>query len=315
LNAGAEFVSFYAREPELAKPFAQEFPQARQVHDAREILKDESIALVVSAAIPCERAPLGIQVMQHGKDYMSDKPGFTSLEQLDAVKRVQQETKRIYSICFSERLDNRATVKAGELVRQGAIGRVVQTIGLGPHRIHPPERPAWFYQKEKYGGILCDIASHQVDQFLFFTNSAQANVVASQVANYKHPQHPELEDFGEMLLQSDNATGYIRVDWYTPAGLPVWGDGRLTILGTDGYIELRKYVDIAGRAGGDHLFLVNQNGIAYMDCSQVELPYGKQLIHDIENRTDTAVPQAHVFLASQLALEAEARATRLGFLR
>lgn len=312
LDAGAEFVSFYAREPELAAPFAEKFPQANQVQDAREILEDETIQLVVSAAIPCERAPLGIQVMRHAKDYMSDKPGFTSLEQLDAVKRVQAETKRIYSICFSERLDNRATVKAGELVQQGAIGRVVQTVGLGPHRINPPERPAWFYQQEKYGGILCDIASHQVDQFLFFTNSTQGEVVASQVANYKHPQHPELEDFGEMLLKSDKATGYIRVDWYTPAGLPVWGDGRLTILGTDGYIELRKYVDIAGRAGGDHLFLVNQNGMQYMDCSQVELPYGKQLIHDILNRTDTAVPQAHVFLVSQLALEAEARATRLG---
>lgn len=314
LDAGAEFVSFYSREQELAAPFAEKFPQAKQVQDAREILEDETIQLVVSAAIPCERAPLGIEVMRHGKDYMSDKPGFTSLEQLDAVKRVQAETQRIYSICFSERLDNRATVKAGELVQQGAIGRVVQTVGLGPHRIHPPERPAWFYQREKYGGILCDIASHQVDQFLFFTDSTQGEVVASQVANYKHPQYPELEDFGEMLLKSDNATGYIRVDWYTPAGLPVWGDGRLTILGTDGYIELRKYVDIAGRAGGDHLFLVNQNGMKYMDCSQVELPYGKQLIQDILNRTDIAVPQAHVFLASQLALEAEARATRLGYL-
>ncbi len=314
LDAGAELVSFYSREPELAAPFAEKFPQAIQVNDAREILEDETIQLVVSAAIPCERAPLGIEVMRHAKDYMSDKPGFTSLEQLDAVKRVQAETQRIYSICFSERLDNRATVKAGELVQQGAIGRVVQTVGLGPHRIHPPERAAWFYQKEKYGGILCDIASHQVDQFLFFTNSTNGEVVASQVANYKHPQHPELEDFGEMLLKSENGTGYIRVDWYTPAGLPVWGDGRLTILGTDGYIELRKYVDIAGRAGGDHLFLVHQNGMQYMDCSQVELPYGKQLIHDILNRTDTAVPQAHVFLASQLALEAEARATRLGHL-
>jgi predicted dehydrogenase len=314
LHAGGEFVSFYAPEPELCAPFAEKYPQAKQVNDPRAILEDATIALVVSAGIPSERAPLGIQVMQHGKDYMSDKPGFTSLEQLEAVKRVQQATKRIYSICFSERLDNPATVKAGELVRQGAIGRVLQTVGLGPHRIHPPERPAWFYQKEKYGGILCDIASHQVDQFLFFTNSTHADIVAAQVANYTYPQYPELEDFGELLLKSENATGYIRVDWYTPAGLPTWGDGRLTLLGTDGYIELRKYVDIEGRTGGNHLFLVDSTGTHYMNCDAVELPYGRQLIEDIENRTETAMPQAHVFLASQLALEAEARATRLGHL-
>jgi predicted dehydrogenase len=314
LNADAEFVSFYAPEPELAAPFAAKFPQAYQAQDPHAILEDETIALVVSAAVPCERAPLGIEVMRHGKDYMSDKPGFTSLAQLEAVRTVQRETGRIYSICFSERLDNPATVKAGELVHAGAIGRVVQTVGLGPHRIHPPERPAWFYDREKYGGILADIASHQVDQFLYFTGSTQARVVASMVANYKHPQHPGLEDFGEILLQSDQGTGYIRVDWYTPAGLPVWGDGRLTILGTDGYIELRKYCDVAGRAGGNHLFLVDQKGEQYMDCSNVALPYGRQLIQDIHNRTDTAVPQAHVFLASQLALEAESGATRLGYL-
>jgi predicted dehydrogenase len=253
--------------------------------------------------------------MQHGKDYMSDKPGFTSLDQLAKVRQVQAETRRIYSICFSERLEVGAAVKAGELIQAGAIGNVVQTVGLGPHRIHPPARPEWFYQKEKYGGILTDIASHQVDQFLFFTGSTQAQVVASQVGNFKHPQYPELEDFGDMVLRGDGGTGFIRVDWYTPQGLGVWGDGRMTILGTEGYIELRKYIDIAGRPGTNHLFLVDQKGIQYMDCSQVELPYGKQLIADILNRTETAMPQAHCFLATQLALEAEDRAARLGNLQ
>jgi uncharacterized protein YfeS len=89
----------------------------------------------------------------------------------------------------------------------------------------------------------------------------------------------------------------------------------MTILGTEGYIELRKYIDIAGRPGTNHLFLVDQNGIQYMDCSQVELPYGKQLIADILNRTETAMQQEHCYLASQLALEAEAKATKLGHLK
>jgi predicted dehydrogenase len=239
---------------------------------------------------------------------------------LAEARRVQAQTGRIYSICFSERLSNAATVKAGQLVQAGAIGQVVQTIGLGPHRHNPSQRPAWFYRKAQYGGILTDIASHQIDQFLFFTNSTRAQVIASQVANYKHPQHPEFEDFGDLLLRSDTAngpasgpaTGYIRVDWFTPDGLNTWGDGRLTILGTEGYIEVRKTVDIAGRPGGDHLFLVDQTGTHYLDCSTVDLPYGRQLLADIENRTQTALPQAHAFLVSELALQAEVQATRLG---
>jgi predicted dehydrogenase len=315
LRAGAELVSFYAPEPDLVAQYSQAYPQARLVRSAQEILDDSTIQLVISAGIPCDRAPLGIQVMQHGKDHMSDKPGFTSLDQLAEVRQVQAKTQRIYSICFSERFEVRAAIKAGELVKAGAIGKVVQTVGLGPHRMHPPARPEWFYQKKKYGGILTDIASHQVDQFLFYTGSAQAQVVSSQVGNFKHPEHPELEDFGDMVLRGDGSTGYIRVDWYTPQGLGVWGDGRMTILGTEGYIELRKYIDIAGRPGTDHLFLVDQNGIQYMDCSQVELPYGKQLIADILNRTETAMQQEHCYLASQLALEAEAKAAKLGHLK
>jgi predicted dehydrogenase len=315
LRAGAELVSFFATEPELIAQFAQTYPQARLASSAQEILEDDSIHLIASAAIANERAPLGIAAMRHGKDFMSDKPGFTTLDQLAEARRVQAETRRIYSICYSERFESPATVKAGELVQSGAIGRVMQTIGLGPHRVGLPNRPDWFFRRAQYGGILTDIGSHQVDQFLFFTNSRTADVVAAQVANYHHPDYPELEDFGDLVLRGDGGTGYIRVDWLTPRGLATWGDGRLTILGTDGYIELRKYIDIAGRPGGNHLFLVDQKQTHYIDCGDVALPYGAQLVSDVLNRTETAMTQEHCFLASELALQAEAQARRLGHLR
>jgi predicted dehydrogenase len=234
------------------------------------------------------------------------------LEQLAEIRRVQKETGRIYSICFSERFETGATVKAGELVKAGAIGTVVQTVGLGPHRTNLPTRAPWFFRRSQYGGILCDIASHQFDQFLFFTGSTEAEIVASQVGNYKHPQYPELEDFGDAMLRGNRGNGYIRVDWYTPDGLPTWGDGRLVVLGTEGYIECRKYVDIAGRPGTNHLFLVNQKGMEYIDCSQVPLTYGPSLIHDVLHRTETAMSQEHCFKASELAIKAEAQAKRLG---
>ncbi len=315
LKAGAELVAFYAAEPDLVALYSKDYPQAKLVGSPAEILEDESIHLVISAAIPSERAPLGIQVMEHGKDFMSDKPGFTTLEQLADVRRVQKATGRIYSIDYSERLETRASVKATELVRSGAIGRVIQTVGLGPHRARLAARPWWFFQRAKYGGILCDIASHQFDQFLYYTGSTQAEIVHAQVANYQHPEHPELEDFGDVVVRSAEGTGYIRVDWFTPDGLATWGDGRLTILGSEGYIELRKYIDIAGRPGTDHLFLVNGEKTEYIDCSQFELPYGRQLVADIINRTETAMSQEHCFLASELALKAQAMATRLGYLR
>lgn len=308
LDAGAELAAFFAPEPELVAEFARRYPQAPRAHSAEEILESSSIQLIASASIPDERAGLGVSTMRHGKDYLVDKPGFTTLDQLAQARAVQRETGRIYSVCYSERFQNRATVRAGELVQSGAIGRPIQTIGLGPHRLNAPTRPPWFFQRSRYGGILTDIGSHQADQFLFFTGSTSAEVVAAQVANVAHPEYPELEDFGDMMLRGDAGRGYIRVDWFTPDGLGTWGDGRLTILGTDGFIELRKYIDLAGRPGGDHLFLVDKTQTRYMDCGSTELPFGPQLLDDVRHRTETAMSQAHAFLASELALKAQAMA-------
>jgi predicted dehydrogenase len=310
-KGGGELVSFYVKEPNLASEFAKRYPNAKQAKSEKEILDDKRIQLVVSAAIPDERAPLGIRVMQSGKDFMADKPGITTLEQLAQVRKVQKETKRIYSILYGERIENRATVKAGELIKQGAIGKVIQTIGLGPHRTSLTSRPEWFFDKKRFGGIICDIASHQFDQFLWFTGSTKADILASQVGNINHPQYPQFEDFGDVMLKGDGGAGYIRVDWFTPDGLKSWGDGRMTILGTEGFIEIRKNVDLAGRDGGNHLFLVNNKETKYIDSSDVELPYGRQLVDDILNRTETAMSQAHCFLATELALKAQKIAQKL----
>jgi predicted dehydrogenase len=311
IRNGGQMVSFFAKEPELVAAFTKRYPNVKLAKSEKEVLEDSSIQLIVSASIPVDRAPLGIQVMKHGKDFMVDKPGITTLEQLEEVRKVQKETKRIYSIMYSERLENRATVKAGELVKTGAIGKVIQTIGLGPHRINLKSRPEWFFDKKYFGGIICDIGSHQCDQFLFFTGSTNADVVASQYGNVHYPQYPNFEDFGDVTFKGNGGTGYVRVDWFTPDGLNTWGDGRLTILGTDGYIELRKNVDIAGRQGGNHLFLVDQKETRYFDCSKDPLPYGEQLISDINNRTETAMTQEHCFLATELALKAQKQAQRL----
>ncbi|MBL7738025.1 MAG: Gfo/Idh/MocA family oxidoreductase [Chitinophagaceae bacterium] len=311
IRGGGQLVSFYAREDDLAAAFSKRYPQAKRVTDEKEILEDKSIHLVLSSIIPNERAPLGIRVMQHGKDYMSDKPGITSLEQLAEVRRVQKQTGRIYSIMYSERFENRATVKAGELIKAGAIGKVIQTIGLGPHRISLSTRPPWFFDKKYFGGIITDIASHQFDQFLYFTGSTKAEVVFSQTGNVANPQYPQFEDFGDATIKGNGGTGYIRVDWFTPDGLQTWGDGRLTILGTEGFIEIRKNIDIAGRPGGNHLFLITKKDTQYIDCKDVVLPYGEQLVNDIVNRTETAMTQEHCFLATELALKAQKQARKL----
>jgi predicted dehydrogenase len=311
IKGGGELVSVYAKEQDLLRNFTRSYPGAKVAASEEEILGDNSINLVASAGIPIDRAPLGIRVMLSGKDYMADKPGIITFEQFKKVKKVQAETKRIYSIMYSERLGNPAAVYAGELVQSGAIGKVVQTIGMGPHRMSPKTRPDWFFDPAKAGGVLCDIGSHQCDQFLFYTGSKEAAVSYSQIGNFRTTEYPDYQDFGDMLVRSPHATGYIRIDWFTPDSLATWGDGRTFILGTEGYIECRKYIDITGRQGANHLFLVNHKETKYFNCSQVYMPYGEQLVNDVVNRTETAMPQAHCFLATELALTAQKNSHKL----
>jgi predicted dehydrogenase len=318
-RGGGELISIYARQPEMVAAFTKTYPDAKAAKSEQEILEDPSIQLVLSSGIPDERAPLGIRVMQHGKDYLSDKPGIITLEQLAEVKKVQKATKRIYSIMYSERFENKATEKASNLVKDGAIGQVIQTVNLAPHRIANgigktglAVRPDWFWDKKRYGGILTDIGSHQFDQYLHFTGSTKAEVLMSQVGNVHHPDKPMFEDFGDVMLSGNGGTGYIRVDWFTPDGLDTWGDGRLTILGTDGFIEVRKNTDIAsGNKGGNHLYMANKKEMVHMDCNNEVLPFGPRLVDDILNRTETAMTQEHCFLATEMALMAQKKARKM----
>ena len=311
MRAGAEFVGYCPQTsiPGLMDTFAQTYPDTPQI-DRETLLADESIDIICTAAIPRDRAGIAIAAMRAGKDVMSDKPGVTTFDQLDDIRKAVLETGKIFSICFSERHCVRSAVKAGKLIADGAIGTVIQTIGTGPHRLGQ-SRPDWFWKRDAFGGIIVDIASHQIDQFLFYTGSTKGEVVTSQVGNFANPQAPEFEDFGDLVLRSDKGTGYVRVDWFTPDGLPTWGDGRLTIMGTKGYIELRKYIDIAGREGKDHLFLVNEKGVEHIDCSSEELDYFRQFSADVRERTETAMSQDHVYEVCRLSLEAQTRATNI----
>ncbi|MEI7027105.1 Gfo/Idh/MocA family protein [Paenibacillus sp. y28] len=313
IEAGATLKWVYDPDPEKVRKFVEKYKEVRAASSLQEILQDPEVQLVAAAAIPSDRGPLGIQVMQHGKDYFTDKTPFTELGQLEAAKAAVQETGRKYMVYYSERLHVESAVFAGQLIHDGAIGRVVNVMGLGPHRLNAPSRPDWFFRKAQYGGILCDIGSHQIEQFLFYAGCQDARVVNSQVGNYHNKQYPELEDFGHANLIGDNgATNYFRVDWLTPNGLSTWGDGRMIILGTEGYIELRKYVDVARDKKGNQLYLVNGEGERHLELSgKVGYPFFGQLILDCLNRTEHAMTQAHAFKAAELCLVAQQQALRV----
>jgi predicted dehydrogenase len=320
-RGGGELVAVWGAETDKLRVFAQRYPNVKFVEDQEAILEDASLTLVLSSQIANERAGIGVRAMKRGKDFLADKPGVTTLEDLARIRQTIAATGRIYGIMYSERLEVPAAVYAGELIQRGAIGKVIQTINIAPHQIQQgvaagdaggaATRPAWFWNDTQFGGILCDIGSHQVDQFLYYTGSTSAEVVASQIANVHHPGRPHFQDFGDMTLRGNQGFGYVRLDWFTPDGLGTWGDGRLFILGTDGYIEARKYTNVAVSKQGNNLYVVDGKRARYIDCSHGPLPFGPQFVADIVERTHHAQDQEQCLLAAELSIRAQLNATRV----
>jgi predicted dehydrogenase len=310
VEAGGELAAIVPGDAPVAELVGRAHPGAARDRSWEEVLDDESIQVIVSAAVPDQRCELAVAAMERGKDVLVDKPGAVNLEQLERLQRVQAATGRHWAVFFSERIESPATVHALDLVRSGAIGRPVQTLGVGPHRLGGG-RPDWFYDPARSGGILGDIASHQVDQFLVFTGEEDAVVERAFTANYANPEQPAFEDFGELVLRGRRATGYARVDWFTPDGLPTWGDVRLTVLGTEGTLEVRKNVDLAGREGAEHLFVVDAQGVRHVDCRAMPRPFGVDWLRDVRDDTDLALPTAHCLRATGIALRAQEMALAL----
>ncbi len=303
IAAGADLAGWFTDgTPGTVDGFAKRFPDAPRVSHPDILLDDPSIDLILTAAIPADRAGIALRAMAAGKDVMSDKPGCLTLAELNALRREVGRTGRIWSVDFSERFEVPAVTLASDLVADGAIGTVVQTLGVGPHRLNAATRPDWFFDPARNGGILTDIGSHQIDQFLHFTGAGDAEIT---LADVQCTRTDGFQDFGQIVLRSGKAHGYIRVDWFTPDALPTWGDGRLFIQGTDGAIEIRKYVDVGGQPGTDHLFLINGSRCERIDASTASLPYFPRFIDDLKNRTETAMPQDHPFKVMELAIRAQ----------
>ena len=312
-EAGADIELVYDPDPAKVQKFITAFPQTQPARTKEEIIESSRIKLVAAAPVPYQRAGLGIEVMKHGKDYFTDKAPCISLDQIAACRTAVQETGKKYAVYYSERIHVEAAVFAEKLIADGAIGRVIQVVNLAPHRANIHQRPEWFFHKKNYAGIIVDLGCHQIEQFLFYSGSKTATLQSSQTANYNFKQYPDFEDFGAATFIGDSgANCYMRVDWLTPDGLGAWGDGRCFIQGTEGYIELRKYIDVARSKEGDMVYLVDHKGErSYCAAGQAGFPFFGQLIRDCLDRTETAYNQEVFFNAIELAVIAQTAAVHI----
>jgi predicted dehydrogenase len=309
LNAGAECAGYNpdTTDPRVLAGFRKRFPDVSEASRER-LLDDPSIEFIVLSTVPRDRAALAIEAMRRGKDVVSDKPGVTTFEQLDSIRRVVRDTGRLWSICVG-RVASPAIQEALRVVRSGELGRLVQVISLAPHRLNRALRPSWFFDRPAYGGIINDIGVHSIDQFLALADVAEAEIESATIGAFGTAPDG-FEDFAEITLRTPSVRGYCRVDWFTPDGLPTWGDGRLFLVGTDGTLELRKNLDLEGRPGGNHMFVSGKHQTRYQDCSALPVTYYRDVLAAVRTRDFASLPQEQVFTVCRMALQAQANAQR-----
>lgn len=307
IKAGAELKWVYDDNADLLQAYSEKYPQAKAASSIEEVLEDSEVDLIVSADIPSRRAGLAIRSMEAGHHFFVDKAPAITLDQCTEVQKAREKTGMKYFVYYSELIENDATIFAKQLVERGVIGRIYHLDIFAPHRLNPESRPDWFWKRADTGGIITDIGSHQIEQFLEFAGSTKAKITSARVANYFHPQYPEFDDFGDFMIESDNGiTGYMRVDWMSPAGIKTFGDLRLTILGEKGFIEIRKNCDLGHSSANNNVTVAIDDGVFSQSVSgKIDKPYFKRLINDCINGTDTAMSPELIRSAMELTVTAQ----------
>ena len=293
LEAGATLRQVYDPDVKKVEAFLARYPQALKAESEEEILASE-IDLVASAIRPDLRGTLAVRAMEAGKNCFVDKPGFLALEDLDRIRETRDRTGKKYYIYFGERVHVEGAVCAEELIRNGSVGRVLNVTNLAPHRLNPSSRPAWFWDILTYSG------------------SKTAKVVYAEMKNFANPEHPEFFDYGDCMLEGDSgASCFFKVDWFTPDGMGAWGDGRTFVTGTDGCIEIRKYIDVGRSPDADHVYFTDAEGEHLIEAhGKYGFPYFGNIILDCINNTDFAIEPEKTLEAMRIAIEASNKALR-----
>jgi predicted dehydrogenase len=309
---GVSCGGFAPEETPIAKGFAGLYRDLP--HRSRdELLGDPSIDLILCADVYGHRASVLLAALEAGKHVFVDKPAVTTLDELEAVERAVKVSGKLVFVYFGERLGNPLCVKARQLLSEGRIGRPVNFIGLGPHKLSIEHRPPWMFDPRLYGGILNDIAVHQVELFCWLTRQKIVGF-RSRVGNFATPQYPAFEDFGDVSFEGDGGTaGYARVDWLSPDALPTWGDIRQFLVGTEGTMEIRSTINLGSQDPKPVLLLTTRSGAPeQIGVSDVDTAWAPQLVADIRDGVNRLTPHEETFAALRTVLLMQQRAERIG---
>jgi len=177
------------------------------------------------------------RALEHNLPVVSDKPIASTWQQLDRIRELTQKTGLNVITEFDMRC--RAEFRAArEAVHSGKIGKVIMVSAQKSYRFG--SRPAWYSDRDLYGGTVLWIASHGIDAIRYAGGLTLTRVTGHQ-GNVSQPQLGSFEDHVSLMYQAaGGATAIVHADLARPKAAATHGDDRIRIAGSEGVIELRN---------------------------------------------------------------------------
>lgn len=209
-----------------------------------DVLEDPEVQAIYVAVPHDQLYPLARAALEAGKHTLVEKPMALTLEQADELIALAGERRLALGV-FYELRHSRPYAQARELIRAGAIGKVigvqVQTLidkplaywesGYSGRSANP-----WRGQKARAGGgVVIMNTSHQLDAVHYVTGLEVASVSA-EVGTLAAPV--EVEDSASVNVRYDN--GALGSIWAgaSAVGARAGQDERFNVFGTRGQLKV-----------------------------------------------------------------------------
>jgi myo-inositol 2-dehydrogenase / D-chiro-inositol 1-dehydrogenase len=266
------------------------------VEDYHELLANPELDIVAVANENDRRAEVIVAAIAAGKDVICDKPLALTMAEQDAIEETVAANPQ-------RRVLNLLTLRGQpiwralrEVLNCGRIGSPAFTHVRMAVRLKRDERPPWFLDARRSGGLFLDLLIHGLDQVEWVTGR-QITAMTATTGNLGEPDEQHLRDHAAVFCEMEDGSAAL-CEGQRMLPDTKGADYRVTVAGTSGYADLYA---------GESKLMVTDMGAA--DQEVTELSEELSVVADWLGGGDV-VPQVASLRANRLAIVATMSATR-----
>lgn len=159
-----KLAAIVARRPQTREEIGLKHPNVKEYASVEEMLRDDTIDLVIITTPHESHASIAIQSLEAGKPVVTDKPMCLNLGEYNAMVEAQRKSGKLLTVFHNARLSgDYLTLRS--IVDSGRLGEL-KWLEVNWNRHGLSKRSAWRNQRDAFGGRLIDLGVHLIDQIL-----------------------------------------------------------------------------------------------------------------------------------------------------